>query len=226
MNNKKIIKWVISVLAIIIFVGTVSLIAVNTYVVNSTKNQIISPDAIYTLKDIDCIVVLGCGLKSDGTPSDMLRDRLDRGIELYNAGVADKIIMTGDHGKVDYNEVGTMKNYAIKKGVPDENIFMDHAGFSTYESIYRTAAIFEAKNIVIVTQKYHLHRALHIANSLGIKSYGIDADYHTYRGQVMRDAREVLARCKDYIVTIFKPKPTYLGEKIPVSGDGNLTNDY
>ena len=226
MKKKNIIKLIIVILAIIVVVGTISLIIVNAHVVNSTKNQIISPDATGALKDIDCIVVLGCGLRSDGTPSDMLRDRLDRGIELYNAGVADKIIMTGDHGKVDYNEVGTMKNYAIEKGIPDENIFMDHAGFSTYESIYRTAAIFEAKNIVIVTQKYHLHRALHIANALGLKSYGIDADYHTYRGQAIRDAREVLARCKDYIVTIFKPKPTYLGEKIPVSGDGNLTNDY
>ena len=105
MKKKNIIKLIIVILAIIVVVGTISLIIVNALVVNSTNNQIISPDATGALKDIDCIVVLGCGLRSDGTPSDMLRDRLDRGIELYNAGVADKIIMTGDHGKVDYNEV-------------------------------------------------------------------------------------------------------------------------
>ena len=111
------------------------------------------------------------------------------------------------------------------RGVPSSDVFMDHAGFSTYESIYRAKEIFEADKIIIVTQEYHLYRALYIAEKLGIEAYGVNADYHTYRGQIMRDVREVLARCKDFANMIFKPEPTYLGEKIPVSGDGNITND-
>ncbi len=226
MKRKKVLKIIITVLAVVIIVGLVSVIGINAYVINSTKKQIIAPENEGTISKADCILVLGCGLKGDGTPSDMLRDRLDRGIELYNLGVADKILMTGDHGRVNYNEVGTMKQYATDKGIPAEDVFMDHAGFSTYESIYRAKSIFEADNIVIVTQEYHLYRALHIANALDVSALGVNADYHTYRGQFMRDAREILARNKDFITTIFKPKPTYLGDKIPVSGDGNQTNDY
>ena len=102
---------------------------------------------------------------------------------------------------------------------------MDHAGFSTYESIYRAKEIFKAKKIIIVTQKYHLYRALYIANKLGLEAYGISADKKEYSGQIKREIREILARNKDIIQTIIKPKPTYLGEPIPVSGNGNITND-
>lgn len=133
--------------------------------------------------------------------------------------------MSGDHGSTDYDEVNIMKSFAVDRGVPDEDIFMDHAGFSTYETIYRASEIFEADNIIIVSQKYHLYRALYIAEKLGIKSVGVSADLDTYRGQIKRDLREILARDKDFFKCIFKPKPTYLGDKIPVSGDGNLTND-
>ena len=118
-----------------------------------------------------------------------------------------------------------MKQYAIDKGIPSEDIFMDHAGFSTYESIYRAKEIFKAKNIIIVTQKYHLYRALYIAKKLDINAYGISSDPRKYRGQTYREVREILARNKDFINCIIKPKPTYLGEAIPVSGNGNLTND-
>ena len=118
-----------------------------------------------------------------------------------------------------------MKKFAIEKGVPSEDIFMDHAGFSTYESIYRAKEIFDADNIVIVTQEYHLYRALYIADKLDINAYGINSDPRQYSGQLFREIREILARNKDFINCIIKPKPTYLGESIPVSGDGNVTND-
>ena len=133
--------------------------------------------------------------------------------------------MSGDHGREEYDEVNIMKEFAIEKGVPSENIFMDHAGFSTYESIYRAKEIFEADKIVIVTQKYHLYRALHIANSLGIEAYGVGADPRQYVGAMYRELREILARNKDFVKCLFKPEPTYLGETIPVSGNGNATND-
>ena len=131
----------------------------------------------------------------------------------------------GDHGREDYDEVGAMKDYAIENGVPSENVFMDHAGFSTYETVYRAKEIFEADKVIIVTQEYHLYRALYIAEQLGVDAYGVSSDLNTYAGQSMRDAREVLARCKDWLMCIFKPEPTYLGEAIPVSGNGDVTND-
>lgn len=155
----------------------------------------------------------------------MLEDRLKEGILLYNNEVSDKIIMSGDHGREEYDEVNTMKKYAIENGIPSENIFMDHAGFSSYESIYRAKEIFNAKKVVIVTQKYHLYRALYIANQLGLEAYGVGADPRQYVGAIYREAREILARNKDFIKCIFKPEPTYLGDTIPVSGNGDITND-
>ena len=155
----------------------------------------------------------------------MLEDRLKQGISLYKNGVSNKIIMSGDHSKKDYDEVNVMKKFAIDEEVQSEDIFMDHAGFSTYESIYRAKEIFKAKKIVIVTQKYHLYRALYIANKLGIEAYGVSSDPRKYVGQTSRELREILARDKDFIKCIFKPQPTYLGETIPVSGNGNQTND-
>ena len=158
-------------------------------------------------------------------PSPILEDRLLEGIKLYQNSVSDKIIMSGDHGRREYDEVNIMKNYAIEKGIPSENIFMDHAGFSTYESIYRAKYIFEAKKVVIVTQEYHLYRALYIANQLGLEAYGVGADPRQYVGATYRELREILARDKDFIKCIFKPEPTYLGDTIPVSGNGDITND-
>jgi len=155
----------------------------------------------------------------------MLFDRLMRGVELYGLGAAPKLLMSGDHGRKEYDEVAAMKQFAIDEGIPSEDVFMDHAGFSTYESIYRAKEIFQADRILIVTQEYHLYRALYIANQLGVEAYGVASDYHTYAGQLMRDFREMLARVKDCATCIFKPEPTYLGDAIPVFGDGNLTND-
>ena len=133
--------------------------------------------------------------------------------------------MSGDNGQEGYDEVNVMKDYAIEKGIPSEDIFMDHAGFSTYESIYRAKEIFQVKKAIIITQKYHLYRALYIANKLDLDVIGVGADPRTYSGQIFREAREILARNKDFVQVIFKIKPTYLGETIPVSGDGNITND-
>lgn len=217
---KKIIMYIIVVLIIIIAI----VLIINLHVKLSTKSQIIENNNYGDLKDIDCIVVLGAGIWGD-KPSPMLEDRLLQAIELYENNVSSKIIMSGDHGSEDYDEVNTMKNFAIEKGVPSENIFMDHAGFSSYESIYRAKEIFEAKRIVIVTQKYHLYRALYIANQLGLEAYGVGADPRQYVGATYRELREILARNKDFVKCIFKPEPTHLGDTIPVTGSGDVTND-
>ena len=217
-------KKVIIIITSLIILGILLVLGINLYVVLSTKNQFSNIEELNSIKDIDCILILGAGIWGD-KPSPMLEDRLLEGIKLYEAGVAPKIIMSGDHGREEYDEVNIMKEFAIERGIPSEDIFMDHAGFATYDSIYRAKEIFEAKRIVIVTQDYHLHRALHIANSLGIEAYGVPSNPRKYGGQFIRDMREILARDKDFVKCIFKPKPTYLGESIPVSGDGNITND-
>lgn len=217
---KKVIKYIVIVIAIILII----VLGINFYVKISTKNKIINENDYAKLSDVDCIIVLGAGIWGD-KPSPMLEDRLLEGIKLYNNNISSKIIMSGDHGREEYDEVNIMKNYAIEKGVPSENIFMDHAGFSTYESIYRAKEIFEVKKVIIVTQKYHLYRALYIANQLGIEAYGVGADPRQYVGATYRELREILARDKDFVKCIFKPEPTYLGETIPVSGNGDITND-
>jgi vancomycin permeability regulator SanA len=133
--------------------------------------------------------------------------------------------MSGDHGQKEYDEVNTMKTCAIDAGVPSEDVFMDHAGFSTYESVYRAKEIFGADKIVIVTQEYHLHRALYVANALGMEAYGVSADLRGYSGQTKRDVREILARIKDMGYALVKPAPTYLGEPISLDQSGDVTND-
>jgi vancomycin permeability regulator SanA len=155
----------------------------------------------------------------------MLEDRLSTAIELYKNGVADKLIMSGDHGREEYDEVNIMKAYAIENGVPSQDIFMDHAGFSTYDTMYRARAVFGVRRAVIVTQKYHLYRALYIADALNIDAVGVGADPRRYSGQTYREIREILARDKDFIKCIFKPYPVYLGENIDIAGNGDVTND-
>ncbi len=221
--KKRILKITVFSCSALILLGCLAVLGINLWVCR-TADQILSPQEAAQWQG-ECILVLGCQVKSDGTPSHMLEDRLRRGVVLYESGAAPKLLMSGDHGREGYNEVGTMKQYAIDSGIASENIFMDHAGFSTYESLYRAKYIFKAERIIIVTQKYHLYRALHIADALQIEAVGVAADYRSYYGQFQRDAREVLARVKDLFTGLFQPAPTYLGETLPITGSGDLTND-
>ena len=223
--NRNTVLIILAVLGGLAVLGAALVLGINGYVVHFGEKYILSPADAAELPDMDCILVLGCGVRDDGTPSHMLEDRLRRGVELYKAGAAPKILMSGDHGRTHYDEVNTMKQYAIDAGVPSEDIFMDHAGFSTYESMYRAKDIFCAEKILIVSQEYHLHRAIYLARALGLEAYGVAADYRTYSGQLYRDIREILARDKDFFVAIFQPDYPYDGETIPVFGNGDLTND-
>ncbi len=225
MSIQKIIKRIIKSVLLIFVIASGGILIINGYVKKTSEKWILSIDEAKELENTDCILVLGAAVKNNERPSAMLNDRLETGIELYNQNVSGKILMSGDHGRKDYDEVNVMKNFAINSGVPSEDIFMDHAGFSTYESMYRAKEIFKADKIVIVSQKYHLYRAVYIARSLGIEAYGVPSDVREYRGQKYRDLREAVARVKDFFNVIIKPEPTYLGEAIPVSGNGDLTND-
>ena len=162
----KFLKYILIIIIIIILI----VLGINLFVIASTKENIITEDEAKQIKDIDCIIILGAGVRGN-KPSPMLEDRLLQGIELYKKGVAKKIIMSGDHGSKDYDEVNVMKNFAIEHGVPSEDIFMDHAGFSSYESIYRAKEIFGVEKAIIVTQKYHLYRRLYIAQKFGIEAW-------------------------------------------------------
>ncbi|HHY30218.1 MAG TPA: DUF218 domain-containing protein [Syntrophaceticus sp.] len=204
--------------------GLVSILIINVCVKSSVKDKIMTVEEAASL-DSDCILILGAGVWDGGRPSYMLEDRLLQGIELYENGTSDRLLMSGDHSRKEYDEVNVMKRFAIDKGINSEHIFMDHAGFSTYESLYRARDVFQADRIIIVTQRYHLYRALYIAENLGLEAYGVASDPRQYFGQEIRDLRETLARVKDFFTVIFKPEPTYLGEAIPLSGNGDLTND-
>ena len=151
----------------------------------------------------DGIFVLGAGLRSDGTPSDMLRDRLQCAVELYRQGVAPRIILSGDCSGEDYDEVSAMARYCVEQGVPESVLVKDGKGFSTYESLYRYRESGGGR-IVIVTQKYHLFRALYLAHEMGLEADGYPSDLRSYRGQIFRDIREIMARFKDVIQVNWK----------------------
>lgn len=220
-------KWlrrIASSFIMIIILAISVLFGINQYVIDSTKSRILSLDQVIN-KQYDCILVLGAGVWAGNKPSPMLEDRLIKGIELYNANVSDRLLMSGDHGRVEYDEVNVMKNYAKSKGISSSDIFMDHAGFSTYDSLYRAREIFKTKRILIVTQEYHLYRAIYIARQLGLDADGVAAEKIDYSGQWFRDLREILARNKDYFKTMLRAKASILGSPIPIDGDGDATND-
>lgn len=221
----KIIKRIVIGIGITIIVGVVAVAGINIFVMATTASKILDVDEASEKKDIDCILVLGAGVRADGTPSKMLKDRLDKTIELYDSGVSETIIVSGDHRTKDYDEVNTMKNYLIDAGIPSECIFMDHGGLSTYDSMYRAKNIFSVKKAIIVTQKYHMYRAIYVAKSFGIDAYGVSAKEISYSGQTKRSIRELLARIKDVGYCITKPEAVVTGDKISLEESGDITND-
>ena len=202
--------------------AAVAVLVINLRVKSYVKDRIVTVEDLPD-KKFDCILVLGAGLTNKTTPSPMLEDRILKGIELYKNGASPRLLMSGDHGRNNHDEVGVMRDYAIGKGVSGGDIFMDHAGFSTYESIYRAEYIFDVKTVVIVTQAFHLERAVYIAKQLGLDAYGVSADLRDYGSILYNQARDVLARVKDFFMVIFRPEPTYLGDKISLKENGEVT---
>ncbi|MBR4230607.1 MAG: YdcF family protein [Bacilli bacterium] len=187
------------ILLIMIFI---LLIFITSLFVKIKTTKYIS-DNLPSSKKYDYIIVLGSAVYN-GKPRAILEARLKKAIDLYQKGVASKILMTGDHKDDGYNEVDVMKNYAIENGVAEDDIILDHLGLSTYDSIYRAINIFQIKKAVIVSQKYHLYRAIYIAKAYGIDAYGVWSETTNDRLQIIREIREILARDKDYIKTLFK----------------------
>ena len=223
MKHKKLL-FSLAILAALCLLLGIAVLAVNGHVKRSAGQYILSDADAAALENVDCILVLGCGVREDGSPSLMLRDRLDMGLALYESGAAPKLLMSGDHSRTDYDEVNAMKDVALQAGVPSADVFMDHAGFSTYESMYRARDIFCVERVIIVSQRYHLYRAVYNARQLGLDAWGVAAEDIAYVGQTMRETREILARAKDFLYCLLQPQPTFLGDMIPITGDGNLTN--
>lgn len=220
-KNKKIKIFVISVLCVGLLCA-VAVVGINAYMISFVSDYLIEADDLENYS-FDCITVLGAGLW-DGEPSPMLRERLDFALEAYNSGCSTKFLMSGDHGREDYDEVNAMKDYVVENGVNKDSVFLDHAGFSTYETMYRARDVFKVEKTLIVTQKYHLYRAVYNARKLGIDAYGYYREEKIY--SVKNDIREAAARVKDFFYCIEKPKPTYLGEEIPIkTASATLTDD-
>lgn len=227
-KNRRSGRWwkrALIILLLLIVLLCITALGLSFFMKASTEDRIAGSAADAAGFGADCILVLGCGVKDDGSPTPMLKDRLSAAVELYRQGAAPKILMSGDHGREGYDEVHAMKAFALEEGVPEEDIFLDHAGFSTYETMYRAREVFRVERAVVVTQRYHLYRALYNAQKIGIESCGYPADAREYAGQTMRELREIVARDKDWFQLILKPEPAYLGEAIPVSGDGTATED-
>jgi SanA protein len=164
-------------------------------------------------------LVLGAGLNQDGTPSAMLRDRVDVAADLYNDGRVDKVLVSGDHGTVGHDEVNAMRVALVARGVPDGKIFTDHAGFDTWDSMVRAKKVFKVDSAIVVTQGFHLPRAVWLGKRAGLKVGGVSATTGGYgrKGQIA-SAREVLARVKAVEQVVTGADPRFLGEPVPIDG--------
>lgn len=229
MKEKRKIKTAFKV---IIFAGAIIIAAIaafviiNLAVVGTAAKYVYSIDDINSLPKVDCVLVPGALVYDNDSLSAVLQDRVDYAIKIYEAGKADRLLFSGDHGRKDYDEVNAMMDYAVSKGVPKKDIFLDHAGFSTYESMYRARDVFMVKSLIVVSQEFHISRCVYIARGLGLDAYGVNSTARKYGNELSDNTRESLARVKDFFsVNIFHPKPTYLGDAIPIFGDSSLTHD-
>jgi SanA protein len=186
----------------------------------------------YIYDDIDAVpyrtAILVLGSQIRGTKlSPVLQDRVEAGISLMENSKGEKLLLSGDHGQRYYDEVNAMRLYVLANApaIREEDIFMDHAGFSTWDSMYRARDVFEVKDLLIVTQQFHISRAVCMARSLGLDAVGYGVNQDRFSGRSLRSwrFREYLARVKAFYSIMTRPKPRYLGEKIPISGDGRAT---
>jgi len=219
-SHMQTIKKILKGIGILLLVFVLTCVAIDQFVAISASRFI----NLDTYPETDVVLVLGARVTPQKKPSLMLAERLDAAIFIYNSGQVNKILVSGDHDSLYYNEVGVMKAYLVEQGIPETDIFMDHAGFSTYESMVRAQEIFGVDSLIVSTQNYHLKRAVYIARVLGMEAYGISADKEFNPSVMKYRSREFLARIKDFMyVHIVKPEPTHLGEPISIEGDGRIT---
>lgn len=198
-------------LSLLIFISVTNIVfytATKQYVFNTIDN---APSA-------EVALIPGAALLINGTPAPIFIDRANTAIDLYKAGKVSKILVSGDNSTVSHNEVNPALLYLLNEGIPRQDIFLDHAGFDTYSSLYRARDIFGVSSLIIATQSFHLPRAIFIARHLGLQAYGMNADV----GHILSRnyVREVFSDEKALFDLVFHTKPKYLGDPIPIMGDG------
>ncbi len=216
-------KWIWVAAAGFLGACVVGLLAANLVVVCGAASHI---KGASDLPHCDVAIVLGAKVQPGGEPSATLEDRLQTAVELYRAGVVRKLLLSGDHGRRTYDEVNGMRRFILTAGVPQEDVFLDHAGFSTYQTMYRARDVFQVKQAIVVTQRFHLARSVYTARQLGLDAWGCEADKRPYASAVRNMVREWLARAKAlFELHVRRPKPRFLGPSIPITGDGRATWD-
>lgn len=213
---RKIIKMLIKLLLILFVAALITFGLPRTITAITARNKI---DSVATSPGGNIAIVFGAGLLRDGTPSPVLRDRVSTAAQLYFAGKAQKILMSGDNRFIDYNEPASMQAYAVDLGVPPDAIVLDYAGRRTYDTCYRARHIFGLEEAILVTQKYHLPRALFTCNGIGLKSTGVAADMRTYhpRSLTFWNIRELPASLVAlWQVWVSHPLPV-MGEPEPIT---------
>ena len=220
---RKILRFVFRAAGAVLVAAVLVVGGTNIWVLQTTKNNI---HTVQEMTDFqaEAIVVLGASVRPDGSLSQILADRVEGAIVLYQEGVAPKIIMSGDNGEDSYNECAAMKRYAVERGVPSEDIFCDHAGFSTYDTMYRAKNIFGCQRVVVSTQTYHLYRAIYAGEGLGMTVAGVPTDMREYDNQLYYDIREIAARTKDFFKTLTGAQSTLGGEAISLQQSGDVTD--
>lgn len=216
-------RRLVSLILICIFVAAAAYLGCQAVVLAAGKDIVPFPSD--TIERAPVVMVLGASVLRSGQPSDILADRLKVASEIYAAGLADKVLVSGDNGQDGYDEVNAMRKYLLAAGVASEDVFLDHAGFDTYDSVYRARHVFGVTNAIVVTQGYHLPRALYLADVVGIEVQGVTSDLQPYVKQAWFSARESLARVKAVGDVLFGADPEYLGEPIDITGDGRVTWD-
>jgi SanA protein len=178
-----------------------------------------------TVPHAQAALVLGALVQPDGRPSRMLEDRIRAAAALYRAGRVDKVLASGDHGRPDYDEVNAMRRELVRLGVPDDDVFTDHAGFATLDSVVRARKVFNVHSVVVVTQPFHMPRALWLARRAGLTAYGLEAgagNSYGSKGTVSR-VREVFARTKAFGDVLTGAQPKFLGPRIDIAGSADAS---
>ena len=202
--------------------GLVAIVAVNYYVKSSTKKNIYYSIKRFPKNDVG--IIFGAGINGS-QPSKYLKDRLDAGILLWKAKRINKILLSGDNGREEYDELTVMKNYCFNHGVDTTKIFIDYAGFDTYSTMYRAKHIFKIKKATLISQEYHLNRAIYIGNQLGIKSVGYSANKGEYLGYNYVRFREYGSIFKSFFDVLRNRQPRFLGGEININGESNYSKE-
>lgn len=225
-RSKSLWRRVFAVLLAVIVAAALAVAVANVVTVATTRERVVTVDGatrVLSADPADAVVVLGASVYPDGTPSDILADRLEVACDLYKAGAARAIIVSGDNRTSHYNESDAMKAYCVALGVPSEDVYVDHAGNTTYESMWRARHVFGAERIIVATQAYHLYRAMFAADCFGMETWGVACDKGAYDNQQRYSIREVLARTKDFYAALLRLPVATSGETVSLDASGDLT---